>query len=40
LTAVVKPRQSASLNERLAYVVNKDGIVLQWENLEVPIAVK
>jgi hypothetical protein len=40
LTVDVAPRKSATMNERLAYLVNKDGIVLQWENLEVPIPVK
>jgi hypothetical protein len=40
LTVKATPRKSASMNERLAYVVNSDGIVLQWENVEVPIAVK
>jgi hypothetical protein len=40
LAVDVTPRKSATMNERLAYVVNKDGIVLQWENLEVPISVK
>lgn len=36
----VKPKKSAALNERLAYVVNKNGIVLQWENVELPVAIK
>jgi hypothetical protein len=40
LTVKATPRKSASMNERLAYIVNSDGIVLQWENVEVPIAVK
>jgi hypothetical protein len=40
LTVKATPRKSASMNERLAYVVNPDGIVLQWENVEVPIAIK
>jgi hypothetical protein len=40
LTVDVKPRKSTAMNERLTYLVNSNGIVLQWENLEVPIAVK
>lgn len=40
LTVDVTPRKSATMNERLAYVVNSDGIILQWENLEVPIPIK
>jgi hypothetical protein len=36
----VKPRKSASFNERLNYLVNKDGITLQWADLEVPVAIK
>jgi hypothetical protein len=40
LTVDVTPRKSATMNERLAYVVNGDGVVLQWENLEVPISIK
>jgi hypothetical protein len=36
----VKPKKSAALNERLKYVVNKDGIVLLWENVEIPVAIK
>ncbi len=36
----VKPRKTDTLNERLAYLVNKDGIVLQWENVEVPVTIK
>ncbi len=36
----VKPRKKDTLNERLAYLVNKKGIVLQWENVEVPVTIK
>ncbi len=36
----VKPRKTDTLNERLAYLVNNDGIVLQWENVEVPVTIK
>jgi hypothetical protein len=40
LSVKVKPRKSATTKENLAYVVNKNGVVLQWENLEVPISIK
>jgi hypothetical protein len=40
LSVNVKPRKSASFNESLAYKVNNNGLVLQWENLEVPVAIK
>jgi Protein of unknown function (DUF2911) len=40
LTVSVKPKKSASMNERLVYLVEKPGIILRWDNLEVPIAVK
>lgn len=36
----VKPKKSASMNERLAYVVDGKGFALRWENLEVPVALK
>jgi len=40
LAVTVKPRKSASLTERLAYEVNPHGIVLKWENVEVPVSIK
>jgi len=40
LTVAVKPVAAASMNERLLYEVTPTGIVLKWENLEVPIAIK
>lgn len=36
----VKPVKSADMHEQLTYKVNDNGLVLQWENLEVPIAIK
>jgi hypothetical protein len=36
----VKPRKSAAMNERLVYTVDGKGIVLAWENLEVPVSIK
>lgn len=38
VTVNVKPKKSASMNERLTYVVNDTGFVLRWENLEVPVS--
>ncbi|MCU7550529.1 DUF2911 domain-containing protein [Chitinophagaceae bacterium LB-8] len=40
LRVAVKPEKSKEFNERLKYVVEKDGIELMWENLEVPVHVK
>lgn len=40
VTVPVKPRASSAMNERLLYEVTPKGIVLKWENLEVPIAIK
>lgn len=40
LTATVKPKKSNSFNEKLLYVVSKDGFSLKWENLELPVSVK
>ena len=39
LRVMVTPRKTA-LTERLAYEVTPKGLVLRWENLEVPIAIK
>ncbi|OLY91288.1 Protein of unknown function [Cnuella takakiae] len=40
LRVQVTPRKAASFNERLAYVVNKDGFAMRWADLEVPVTVK
>jgi hypothetical protein len=40
LAVKVKPRKSATMNERLAYDVTNDGFVLRWENVEVPVSIK
>lgn len=40
LTVPVKPETSATLNERLAYEVTDNGIVLKWENLQVPVRIR
>lgn len=36
----VKPKKSATMNERLVYSVTEKGIVLSWENLDVPVSIK
>ena len=40
LLVQVKPKKSASMNERLAYDVSDKGFVLKWENTEVPVSIK
>ena len=40
LRVTVKPQKSESFNERLAYIINKKGFSLVWENLEVPVSIK
>ena len=39
LTVMAKPVKAANLNERLTYEVTGKGIVLRWENVEVPITI-
>ncbi|AEI46907.1 DUF2911 domain-containing protein [Runella slithyformis] len=40
LTASVTPKKSSIFNENLVYEVTKDGFVLKWENMELPVSVK
>ncbi len=40
LRVLVAPRKSASLTERLVYEVKSPGLVLRWENVELPVAIK
>jgi hypothetical protein len=40
LRVTVKPKKSASFNEKLVYTVDAKGFVLMWENLEVPVSIK
>ncbi|UOQ54351.1 DUF2911 domain-containing protein [Hymenobacter cellulosivorans] len=40
LRVTATPRKAATMAESLAYDVTKDGIVLRWENLELPVAIK
>jgi hypothetical protein len=40
LRVLVMPRKTASVTERLVYEVKPPGVVLRWENVEVPVAIK
>jgi hypothetical protein len=40
LRVTVKPKKSASMNEKLTYKVDAKGFALLWENLEVPVSIK
>jgi hypothetical protein len=40
LRVTVKPTATTNLQERLVYTVNPKGVVLTWENLNVPIMIE
>lgn len=40
LRVTVSPAKSDTMNERMLYKVNDDGVSLLWENLEVPISIE
>jgi hypothetical protein len=40
LRVLVTPRKGTSLTERLVYEVKSPGLVLRWENIELPAAIK
>jgi hypothetical protein len=40
LRVTVTPKKAASKQERLVYKLNDKGLVLAWENLEVPVSIK
>jgi hypothetical protein len=40
LRVTVKPKKSDKMNESLLYAVNFSGLVLSWENLDVPVSIK
>ncbi|MGN6539743.1 MAG: DUF2911 domain-containing protein [Ginsengibacter sp.] len=40
LRVTVKPQKSATFNERMQYVIDKNGFALEWENLKVPVSIK
>ena len=39
LRVTAKPQKASSMNERLAYDVTDNGLLLRWENVELPIAI-
>ena len=40
LRVLVTPRKTAAVTERLAYEVTPKSLVLRWENMELPVAIK
>lgn len=40
LTVSAKPQKTSTMNERLVYQVTKSGMVMKWDYLEVPLAIK
>jgi hypothetical protein len=40
LRVMVTPRKTATVTERLAYEVTPTSLVLRWENVELPVAIK
>ena len=40
LRVTVKPQKAKAMQERLEYVIDKNGFALVWENVEVPVSVK
>ena len=40
LKVTVKPKKSASFNERMIYTIDKKSFSLQWGDLEVPVEIK
>lgn len=40
LVVKVKPKKSTVMEESLVYKINNNGLVLKWENVEVPVAIK
>lgn len=40
IVVTVKPKKSSAMEESLIYKINNNGVVLKWENLEVPVSIK
>ena len=40
LRVSVKPKKSATMNEKLLFTIGDKGFTLSWENLDVPVSVK
>ena len=40
LTVSARPAKSAAMSERLVYQVNKNGMLMKWGDVEVPVSIK
>ena len=40
LRVTVKPQKAKAMQERMKYVIDKNGFALVWENLSVPVSIK
>jgi hypothetical protein len=40
LRVTVKPQKAKAMQERMEYVIDKNGFALVWENVSVPVSVK
>ncbi|HUZ62054.1 MAG TPA: DUF2911 domain-containing protein [Hanamia sp.] len=40
IRVTVKPEKSSTFNERMKFVIDKRGFILEWENLKVPVYIK
>ena len=40
LRVTVKPQKAPAMQERLQYVINKNGFALVWENISAPVSIK
>lgn len=40
LRVMAKPEKSSKFNERMKIDINKNGFVVEWENLKVPVSIK
>ena len=40
LRIMVKPQKAKAMQERLEYVIDKNGFALVWENVSVPVSIK
>jgi hypothetical protein len=40
LRVTAKPQKSGTFNERMKFVVDKNGFIVEWENLKIPVSIK
>jgi hypothetical protein len=40
LRVMVKPQKAKAMQERMQYVIDKNGFALVWENVSVPVSIK